>query len=217
MKLFNLGESNSVLNSFVAEIRDKKIQKDSMRFRTNLRRLGEVFAYEISKTLEYKPKEVQTPLGTATVNLPTKKVVVASILRAGLPMHEGILSFFDAAESSFVAAYRKYDAADKFHVNTEYCTVPDLSGKVLIIVDPMMATGSSILLAYRRLVQDGGKPLCTHIVCPITCNYAVDALKKGLPAGASLWTAAIDEELTGHAFIVPGLGDAGDLAFGEKA
>lgn len=217
MKLINLGESNSVLNSFIAEIRDKKIQKDSMRFRTNLHRIGEIFAYEISKTFGYKPRDVETPLGTATVNLPVRKVVVATILRAGLPMHEGMLAYFDHAESAFVAAYRKYDAADKFHVNTQYCTVPDLSGKVLIIADPMMATGASVLVAYRRLIQDGGKPLCTHFVCPITCNYAVDALKKGLPAGATLWTAAVDEELTGHSFIVPGLGDAGDLAYGEKA
>ena len=216
MKTVNLGEGNSLLNSIVAQMRDRKIQKDSMRFRTNLVRLGEIFAYEISKTLDYSEKDVQTPLGTAKVNTYDNKIVVATILRAGLPLHEGILSFYENAENAFVAAYRKYDAAEKFHVNTEYCACPDLSGKTLIVADTMLATGSSIILAYNRLVHDGGEPAHTHFVCPIASSYAVDVLKKSLPRNTTLWTAAVDEELTSHSYIVPGLGDAGDLAYGEK-
>jgi len=216
MELINLGESNTLLNTFVAQMRDKKIQKDSMRFRTNLHRLGQIFAYEISKKLSYSASDVETPLGTANINLYDNKIVVATILRAGLPLHEGILSYFDDAENAFIAAYRKYDAAEKFHVNTEYCTCPDLRGKVLILADTMLATGSSLLLGYQRLLQDGGDPAYTHLVCPIASTYAVEALKKALPQDTTLWTAAIDEELTSHSYIVPGLGDAGDLAYGGK-
>lgn len=216
MKLINLGESGSILNTFIAQMRDTKIQKDSMRFRTNLKRTGEIFAYEISKTMDYSTKAVTTPLGTAQVDLYDEQVVVATILRAGLPLHEGILSYFDNAENAFVAAYRKYDAAEKFHVNTEYCTCPDLTGKTLILADTMLATGSSVLLAYQRLVQDGGEPKHTHFVCPISSQVAVDYLKKNLPENTTLWVAAIDEELTSHSYIVPGLGDAGDLCYGAK-
>ena len=197
-------------------MRDKKVQKDALRFRTNLNRLGQIFAYEISKTLQYSAKDVQTPLGTASVNTFDTKIVLSTILRAGLPLHEGMLSYFENAENAFLAAYRKYDAADKFHVNTEYCTTPELVGKTLIIADTMLATGSSIILAYERLVNDGGKPDHTHFVCPIASTFAVEALKKALPSNTTLWTAAIDEELTSHSYIVPGLGDAGDLAYGEK-
>jgi len=216
MKLINLGQSDSLLNTFVAQMRDKQIQKDSMRFRTNLHRLGQIFAYEISKTLTFTPTDVQTPLGTANVNLYDSKIVIATILRAGLPLHEGILSYFDDAENAFIAAYRKYDAAEKFHVNTEYCTCPDLRGKVLILADTMLATGSSLILGLERLIADGGDPAYIHLVCPIASTYAVDALQKALPKDSTLWTAAIDEELTSHSYIVPGLGDAGDLAYGSK-
>ena len=216
MKLVNLGENHSLLNSYIAGIRDKVVQKDRMRFRTNLHRIGEIFAYEISKALDYSTKDVRTPLGTAAVDTFDNKVVIASILRAGLPLHEGMLSFFENADNAFLAAYRKYDAADKFHINTEYCTSPELSGKTLILADTLVATGSSIMLAYERLVEDGGEPDYTHIVCPIVSADAVVALKKALPSKATLWTAGIDEELTSHCFVVPGLGDAGDLAFGEK-
>jgi len=216
MKIVNLAESHSLLNSYIAGIRDKVIQKDRMRFRTNLHRIGEIFAYEISKTLSYSSKDVRTPLGTAVVDTFDNKIVIASILRAGLPIHEGMLSFFDNAENAFLAAYRKYDAADKFHINTEYCTAPELSGKTLILTDTLVATGSSIILAYERLVEDGGEPEHTHIVCPIVSSDAVVALKKALPSKSVLWTAGIDEELTSHSFVVPGLGDAGDLAYGEK-
>lgn len=216
MKIVNLGEKNTLLNSFIAQMRDKVVQKDRLRFRTNLKRLGQIFAYEISKTLQYSCKEVSTPLGTAEVNTFDTKIVLSTILRAGLPLHDGMLSYFDNAESAFLAAYRKYDAADKFHINTEYCTTPDLEGKTLIIADAMLATGSSIILVYDRLISDGGQPDYTHIVCPIVSAVAVDTLKKALPANTTLWTGAVDEELTSHSFVVPGLGDAGDLAYGEK-
>ena len=165
MELINLSNSDSILNFYIAQMRDKKIQKDSLRFRTNLQRLGQVFAYEISKTLSYKTKDVETPLGTAKVNLHDDKIVVATILRAGLPLHEGILSCFDNAENAFIAAYRKYDAAEKFHVNTEYCTCPNLDGKVLILADTMLATGSSIILAYQKFLH---KP--TFCKCSIGCQ-----------------------------------------------
>jgi len=216
MKVINLGENNSVLNSFVAQMRDKTIQKNQLLFRVNLHRVGEIFAYEISKTLSYSPADVVTPLATAHMQLCDTKVVVSTILRAGLPLHDGILSFFDGAENAFIAAYRKYDEGDKFHVNTEYCTTPSLEGKVLILADTMLATGSSLVLGYERLIADGGEPLHTHLVCPISSSFAVENLKKRLPKNVTLWTAAIDEELTSHSYIVPGLGDAGDLAYGEK-
>ena len=216
MDIINLGEGNSVLNSFIAQMRDKKVQKDSLRFRTNLHRVGQIFAYEISKKLNYTLKDVVTPLGTAPMQLPADKIVVSTILRAGLPLHDGILSYFENAGNAFIAAYRKYDEGDKFHINTEYCTTPRLEGKVLILADTMLATGSSLLVGYQRLLLDGGEPAHTHLVCPIACTYALDYLKKNMPGNVTRWTAAVDEELTSHSYIVPGLGDAGDLAYGEK-
>ena len=216
MDIINLGEGNSVLNSFIAQMRDKKVQKDSLRFRTNLHRVGQIFAYEISKKLNYTLKDVVTPLGTAPMQLPADKIVVSTILRAGLPLHDGILSYFENAGNAFIAAYRKYDEGDKFHINTEYCTTPRLEGKVLILADTMLATGSSLLVGYQRLLLDGGEPAHTHLVCAIACTYALDYLKKNRPGNVTLWTAAVDEELPSHSYIVPGLGDAGDLAYGEK-
>ena len=216
MKVINLSESNSVLNNFVSEMRDIKVQKDPMRFRRNLERLGEIFAYEISKTLNYNVKDVVTPLGIAPVPVTSDKIVVSTILRAGLPLHGGILNFFDGAQNAFIAAYRKYDKGGGFHINIEYCTSPDLDGKVLILADTMLATGASLEVAYEKLLEKG-TPACTHFVCPIASEYAVETLKKDLHGrNVTLWTAAIDEELTTHSYIVPGLGDAGDLAFGEK-
>lgn len=216
MKLINLGENNSILNTFIAQMRDKTIQKDSLRFRYNLERVGEVFGYEISKTLSYEVKDVVTPLGIASIPLYKEEVVVATILRAGLPLLKGVMNFYDNAGTAFVAAYRKYDSENEFHVNTEYCTTPALDGKVLIVADTMLATGSSLLLAYERILKDGGNPVHTHFVCPIASLYAVEQMKKKLPANTTLWVAAVDEELTNHSYIVPGLGDAGDLAFGGK-
>ena len=216
MEVKNISTTDSILNSFIAQMRDRTIQKDSLRFRTNLQRVGQIFAYEVSRTLSYSAKDVVTPLATANVNLYDDKIVVATILRAGLPLHEGILSFFDDAENAFIAAYRKYDEADKFHINSEYCTSPDLEGKVLILADTMLATGASIIQGYQMLVEHGGKPKHTHFVCPISSAYAIEQVKKAMPENSTLWVAAIDEELTSHSYIVPGLGDAGDLAFGDK-
>ena len=216
MKLINLGENNSVLNSFLAEMRDVNIQKDSLRFRTNLERVGEIFAYEMSKTLDYSVKDVITPLGIAKVSTPDTKVVISTILRAGLPLQLGMLRYFDHAGTAFVAAFRKYGKGDWFEIKIDYCTTPSLEGKVLVIADTMLATGSSIEIAYNKLREEGGEPLHTHFVCPIASKYAVETLSKKLPANTTLWVAAIDEELTSHSYIVPGLGDAGDLAFGEK-
>lgn len=216
MTVINLGEHNSVLNSFMAQMRDKTIQKDSMRFRRNLERLGEIFAYEISKTLNYSAKQVTTPLGIANVQTYDDQLVIGTILRAGLPLHQGILNYFDNAQNAFVAAYRKYDKGDSFHIKIEYASTPDLEGKVLILADTMLATGASLEIAYNRLCEDG-EPAHTHLVCPVSSMEAVEHLKKSLPGDkVTLWVAAIDEELTSHSYIVPGLGDAGDLAFGDK-
>ena len=216
MKVINLGLKNSVLNKFVSEMRDKSVQKDSLRFRRNLERLGEIFAYEISQTLEYSSKQFVTPLGLADIPTHDNKLVVATILRAGLPLHQGILNFFDDAQNAFVAAYRKYDKGEDFHINIEYASTPDLNGKTLILADTMLATGASLEIAYKRLCEEG-EPAHTHLVCPISSSYAVEYLQKHLPAEkVTLWVAAIDEELTSHSYIVPGLGDAGDLAYGVK-
>jgi len=216
MKVINLGERNSILNKFVAQMRDKDVQKDSMRFRRNLERLGEIFAYEISKLMDNSPKDVVTPLGIASIPTYDERVVVATILRAGLPLHQGILNFFDDAQNAFVAAYRKYDKGEDFHIQIEYASTPDLEGKTLILADTMLATGASLEIAYKRLCEEG-QPFHTHLVCPISSAYAVEYLQKHLPEeGVTLWVAAIDEELTSHSYIVPGLGDAGDLAYGVK-
>ena len=216
MKVINLGEKNSILNKFIAQMRDKDVQKDSMRFRRNLERLGEIFAYEISQTMENSPKEVVTPLGIASVPTYDEKVVVATILRAGLPLHQGILNYFDDAQNAFVAAYRKYDKGEDFHIQIEYASTPDLTGKTLILADTMLATGASLEIAYKRLCEEG-EPFHTHLVCPVASAYAVEYLQKHMPEeGVTLWVAAIDEELTSHSYIVPGLGDAGDLAYGVK-
>ena len=216
MKVINLGDSNSVIGNIIAQMRDRNVQKDSLRFRSNLKKLGNIFAYELSKTLDYHPKDITTPLATARVNTSDSKIVAATILRAGLPLHEGILEIFDKAENAFIAAYRKYDKGDDFHVNIEYCTCPSLAGKVLILADTMLATGASLEVSYRRLLDDGGEPAYTHFVCPISSIYAIEYIQKRFPDNTTLWTAAVDEELTSHSYIVPGLGDAGDLSFGPK-
>ncbi len=216
MKVINLGEKNSILNKFVAQMRDKSIQKDSMRFRRNLERLGEIFAYEISQTMEASPKDVVTPLGIASIPTYDEQVVAATILRAGLPLHQGILNYFDDAQNAFVTAYRKYHKGEEFHIKIEYCSTPDLTDKTLILADTMLATGASLEVAFMRLCEEG-EPRHTHLVCPIASAYAVEYLQKHiLKDNVTLWVAAIDEELTSHSYIVPGLGDAGDLAFGEK-
>ncbi len=216
MKVINLGETNSILNHFINEIRDQSIQKDQMRFRRNLERIGEIFAYEISKKLKFKPHQVHTPLGIAESNIMDNEIVLATILRAGLPLHEGLLHYFDKAQNAFVAAYRKYGKDNKFDIQIEYASSPSIEGKILILADPMLATGSSVVLTYHRLAAEG-EPLHTHIVCPIASAYGVEYLSKHLShKKTTLWVAAIDEELTNKSYIVPGLGDAGDLAYGSK-
>ena len=216
MKVINLGLKNSILNKFVAQMRDKDIHKDSLRFRRNLERVGEIFAYEISQTLNHSVKSVVTPLGISNIPTYDDRIVVATILRAGLPLHQGILNYFDDAQNAFVAAYRKYDKGEDFHIQIEYASTPDLDGKVLILADTMLATGASLELAYNKLCEEG-IPVYTHLVCPIASAYAVEYLQKYLPVdNITLWVAAIDEELTSRSYVVPGLGDAGDLAYGEK-
>lgn len=216
MKVVNIGENHSILNAYILELRDARIQKDRLRFRTNLERAGAVFAYEISKTLEYSEKEVTTPLGVAKVSTPDSPLVIASILRAGLPVQTGMLRVFDHAETAFLSAYRKYGKGGYFEIRADYCTAPSIEGKVLVLCDALLATGASVEMGLQKLIDEGGEPACVHIVCPIASRVAVDNLSKTLDNRYTLWVAAIDEELTSQSFIVPGLGDAGDLAFGEK-
>jgi uracil phosphoribosyltransferase len=216
MKIINLGEKDSVLNSFIAEIRDHIIQKDSMRFRRNLERIGEIFAYEISRTLDYSGKDVTTPLGIAKCRTYDNDIVIASIMRAGLPLHDGILHYFDKAQNAFIAAYRKYGKDNKFTIQIEYASSPSVEGKILILADTMLATGSSVVLTYNRLCE-AAQPAHTHLVCPIASTEGIEYLAKHLPhKTTTLWVGAIDEELTIKSYIVPGLGDAGDLAYGSK-
>ncbi len=216
MDIINLSEQNSILNHYLKEIRSVEWQKDSMRFRRNLERIGEIMAYEISKTLDYQSEEVETPLGFSSIPQVSDQVVISTILRAGLPFHNGFLNYFDRAGNAFVSAYRKYKDALKFDIFIEYIASPDLNGKTLIINDPMLATGSSMELTYGALLTKG-KPAKVHIATIIASQQAVDYVAKHLPQeNISLWVAAIDPGLNDHSYIVPGLGDAGDLAFGEK-
>ncbi len=211
-----LGLKNTLIDQFIAEIRDIEIQKDSMRFRKNFERIGHIFAYEISKTLEFEKKEIITQLGVAEAPVLKNYPVVASILRAGLPLHDGILSFFDKSENAFISAYRMHHKDGEFDVKVEYISSPDLTDKVLILCDPMLATGYSMYLTYKALIEKG-HPKHTHIVSVIASAQGVDYLKrKVLNKNVSLWVGAIDDELTAQAYIVPGLGDAGDLSFGSK-
>ncbi len=212
-----LNEQNTLLNKFIAEIRDRAIQKDSMRFRRNMERIGEITAYEISKTLEYSPRAVETPLGVATVQTIDDRIVIATILRAGLPFHQGFLNYFDDAQNAFVSAYRKSTKDGKFTVKVEYISCGDLEDKTLLLVDPMLATGSSLVLAYQALCERGGMPRHTHVASVIASEQGVDYVLKNLPRqSTTLWCGAVDEELTSRSYIVPGIGDAGDLAYGEK-
>ncbi|MBI5914981.1 MAG: uracil phosphoribosyltransferase [Bacteroidetes bacterium] len=212
--IVNLSKKNSIANRFVAELRDVNIQKDRMRFRRNLERLGEVMAYEISRKLNYHMQEVETPLGVAKVNLPFQRIVLATILRAGIPMHQGLLNYFDAAESAFVSAYRRHHKDGTFEIALEYISCPNLDDCVLIITDPMLATGASMQLAIEGLKRFG-QPAEVHIVTAIASTQGLDHIHRSVP-GANVWVAALDEELTAKSYIVPGLGDAGDLAYGSK-
>lgn len=211
-----LNKQNTILNKFIEQIRDKEIQKDSMRFRRNLERIGEISAYEISKTLNYRTRIVETPLGSAAVECISDKIVVATILRAGLPFHQGFLNYFDDAQNAFVSAYRKNHKDGSFTVKVEYISCGELEGKTLLLVDPMLATGSSLVLAYEAMCQRCGTPAKLHVAAVIASEQGVDYARRHLPQDTTLWVAAVDEELTSRSYIVPGLGDAGDLAYGEK-
>jgi uracil phosphoribosyltransferase len=214
--IINLGSQLSVLNQFIAELRSSDIQKDSMRFRRNLERCGEIFAYEISRKLDYEDQEVITTLGSATIPLLRQYPVLGTILRAGLPLHQGLLNVFDKSENAFVSAYRKHRKDGEFTIKIEYISAPDLTGRVLILSDPMLATGMSIALAYKELLARG-KPSHTHVVSVLASAEGVEYMKKHFSsADITLWVGAIDDELTAQAYIVPGLGDAGDLAYGKK-
>lgn len=217
MTLNILSRQNTVLNKFIAQIRDREIQRDPMRFRRNMERIGEIAAYEISKTLRYTPRIVETPLGQAEVAQIDDSIVVATILRAGLPFHQGFLNYFDDAQNAFVSAYRKSTKDGKFKVKVEYISCGDLEGKTLLLVDPMLATGSSLVLAYEALCERGGMPAHTHVASVIASEQGIDYVTNHMPhQTTTIWAAAVDEELTSRCYIVPGIGDAGDLAYGEK-
>ncbi|GHV02140.1 uracil phosphoribosyltransferase [Bacteroidia bacterium] len=211
-----LEKEKTVLNTFIAELRDHDIQKDSMRFRRNLERAGEIMAYELSRKLNYVQRQVETPLGMAEMWLPEEKIVIVSILRAGVPFHQGFLNFFDRAESGFVSAYRKYGKDGAFKVKVEYISCSDLTDKTLILVDPMLATGTSLVLTYNALVEHNGQPKTTHVAAIVASEEGVEYTRRHMPKNTTVWCGAVDQELTVKSYIVPGIGDAGDLAFGEK-
>ncbi|MCX6290865.1 MAG: uracil phosphoribosyltransferase [Bacteroidetes bacterium] len=211
----NLSTYHSIINQFVSELRDIEIQKDRMRFRMNLVRLGEIFAYEISKRLNYSMKEVVTPLGISNVPVLQEQPIIGTILRAGLPLHEGLLNFFDHADNAFISAYRKHHKDGSFDIKLEYVSSPSLANRTLILCDPMLATGSSIVMTYKALMERG-LPKHTHIVSALASTQGLEHVKSHLSENITIWTAAVDEELTAQAYIVPGLGDAGDLAYGMK-
>jgi len=214
--VINIGSKNSVVNQFLRDLRDAGIQQDRMRFRRNMERVGEIFAYEISKTMEYVPQEVITSLGTAEVQVMKTVPVVATILRAGLPLHQGILNYFDNADNAFVSAYREHRKDGEFAIQIEYVSSPEIEGRVLILTDPMLATGHSMVASFKSLLVHG-KPSHTHFVSVVASVQGVEYLKRMLPkTGTTIWIAAIDDELTAQGYIVPGLGDAGDLAYGQK-
>ncbi len=211
-----LSQNNSIFNQFVAELRDITIQKDSMRFRRNLERMGEIMSYELSKTLEYTSQETTTPLGVSTTSHLKEQPVIATILRAGLPMHMGVLNYFDKANNAFISAYRRHHKNNTFDIHVEYISSPSLDNKILILCDPMIATGASIVLAYKSILSKG-VPKHVHIISAISSKQGIDFVKANMPTqNFTIWCGAVDEELTAHSYIVPGLGDAGDLAFGEK-
>ena len=211
-----LDRKPSLFTQFLAEIRDVGIQADSLRFRRNLERLGEVFAYEISRVLEHEEKEVQTPLGVASVAVLKEQPVLATILRAGLPLHQGLLNYFDRAENTFISAYRKHeDDSHTFEVEIEYLSSPSIGGKTVILCDPMLASGSSMVLAYKALLERGN-PAHVHVVAIIASEEGLAFTRENLPDNVTYWIGSLDREMTDRKYIVPGLGDAGDLAYGAK-
>lgn len=217
MKIINFSEQNSVMNHYMSELRDKSYQKNRLLFRHNIERIGELMAYEVSKTFEYKPKTVTTPLGTIDIPLMRDEVLVATVLRAGLPFHQGFLHVFDKAENAFVSAYRMYTNREhtEVGVHTEYMASPSVKGKTLVIVDPMLATGGSMAASIEALLKTG-KPRKIHVCCVIAAPEGVEVVKQALPDDATVWCAAIDPGMNEHKYIVPGFGDCGDLCYGEK-
>ncbi len=212
--VINLSEQHSLVSNWVAELRDTDIQKDRMRFRRNLERIGEVTAYEISKQLQWEEREITTPMGISVCKMLTSQPVLATILRAGMPLHQGLLNYFDQADNAFISAYRKHRRDGTFEINLEYVSCPSLENRVLIIADPMLATGSSLVKTVQYL-RDEGQPSEIHIVCAIACTVGIEYIHRTEPK-VKIWCGAIDDELTAKGYIVPGLGDAGDLAFGTK-
>ena len=215
MKIFNFSEYSSLYNKFLSELRDAQIQKDSMRFRKNLERIGEISAYEISKELDHQSLTTNTPLGVSQTNIPKDNLVLATILRAGLPLHTGLLNYFDHAENCFISAYRKHSSANDFEVEIEYLASPNIQGKVVLLSDTMLASGQSMVLAYKALLKRG-TPAKVHIVSVIGSQQGIDLVSENLPENTTLWIGGVDPKMTTQSYIVPGLGDAGDLAFGEK-
>lgn len=217
MEVINLCDNNSLVSQFMSEIRNKDLQQERLRFRANIQRLGQIMAYEISKRLNYRVVDTATPLGVAKTNVLADHVVLSTILRAGLPFHEGFLSFFDQAENGFVSAYRKYiEKSNEFNVHIEYIACPRIDDKTLLIVDPMLATGSSMELAFQALMTKG-HPKHVHIASVIACDQAINYLRERLPnENITVWCCDIDHELNAHSYIIPGLGDCGDLLYGEK-
>ncbi|MGN6495036.1 MAG: uracil phosphoribosyltransferase [Agriterribacter sp.] len=212
--VINFSGQHSLVSNWVAELRDVEVQADKMRFRRNLERIGEVIAYEISKDLDWVNKDVHTPLGISACKILKDQPVLATILRAGLPLHQGLLNYFDKADNAFISAYRKHHRDGSFEINIEYVSCPDLENRVLIISDPMLATGASLVKTIQFLKAEG-KPREIHVVAAVACTVGIEFLRREEP-GVKIWCAAVDDELTAKGYIVPGLGDAGDLAFGAK-
>lgn len=216
MKIVNFAEHRSLINQYMAELRDVNVQHDMLRFRRNLERIGEIMAFEISRTVDYRQVDVETPLGTARCEVVDTPLVLATIFRAGVPFHQGFLNYFDHAENAFVSAYRKYKEKENFDVCIEYLASPNLDGKTLVLVDPMLATGASMELSYRALLTKG-TPAHIHVCSVIASKQAVDYVAKHFPESkTTIWLGAVDDEINSHSYIVPGLGDAGDLAYGTK-
>ena len=216
MKVYNFDDYSSLVNQYLSEMRNISVQTDRLRFRRNLERLGEIFAYEISRTMRYRIEKIKTPLNVeADCKVIDENIVLAIIFRAGVPFHQGFLQYFDNAENAFVSAYRKYKEKENFDICIEYLASPLLDGKTLILCDPMLATGASMELSYRALLTKG-TPAKIHIASVIASQKAVDYLQKVMPEDAELWVGVIDPEINAHSYIVPGLGDAGDLAYGTK-
>ena len=215
MNIHHLAGSKSVLNNYLAQIRDRNIQKDAMRFRRNLERIGEIMSYELSKHLNYREEKVQTPLGEKLTQTLQDQIVICSVLRAGLPLHQGILNYFDWVENSFISAYRYHTSETEFEIIVEYLASPDLDNKVLILADPMLASGHSLVATFEALTRVG-LPREIHLITAIASEEGIDYISKHFPPETRLWVGDIDKELNSYAYIVPGLGDAGDLAFGKK-